>query len=442
MSTAIPVVSGGQPGTGHLQEFNTTPLEFLHRAYEECGEIGQFDLGGLRTVLLVGPEAHEAFFRAPDEQLSAAQAYQMMVPVFGEGIQYGAPPAIERQQLKMQVQGLKHERMVNYAAVVEQETEEFLQEWAEAGELDIYDAFTRLTLKTSTHCLLGSEFRRQLTGEFAELYHALEDGLAPSSISNPFQDSDRFRKRDAARARLEELIGERVEQRRQSGGWEHDMLQVYMDSTYSDGRKLTDHEITGMVIWFMFAGHHTSSNTTAWTLLEIARNPQYKARLYAEVDALFEDTAELTLKGLREIPLLDGFIREALRLHPPLNAITRRVMYDWRYKDYTVPTGSNIMVCPHISHKLPEYFPAPEVFDPQRPAPPNPFVEIPFGGGRHKCIGNGFAILQVKAILSTLLHQYDFDLVAPPETYGEIMPALILRPSDPCILSFRRREAS
>ena len=99
MSTVIPRVSGATEGTGHLQEFNTTPLDFLHRAYEECGEIGEFDLGGLRTVLLVGPEAHEAFFRAPDEQLSAAQAYQMMVPVFGEGIQYGAPPDIERLTL-------------------------------------------------------------------------------------------------------------------------------------------------------------------------------------------------------------------------------------------------------------------------------------------------------------------------------------------------------
>ena len=66
------------------------------------------------------------------------------------------------------------------------------------------------------------------------------------------------------------------------------MLQVYMDANYSDGRRLTDHEITGMVIWFMFAGHHTSSNTTAWTLLEIARNPDYKERLFAEIDALFD----------------------------------------------------------------------------------------------------------------------------------------------------------
>jgi sterol 14-demethylase len=439
MTKPIPFVSGADPDTGHLMAFNTTPLEFLHRCYDECGEICEFDLGGLRTVLLVGPEAHEAFFRTPDEQLSAAQAYQMMVPVFGEGIQYGAPPEIERQQLKMQVQGLKHDRMVNYAEVVEQESEAFIADWPDAGEFDIYDAFTRLTLKTSTHCLLGSDFRHQLTEEFAQLYHDLEDGLAPSSLSDPFQDAERFRRRDAARERLEELISERVQQRRDTGGWEHDMLQVYMDSTYSDGRRLTDHEITGMVIWFMFAGHHTSSNTTAWTLLEIARNPQYKERLFAEVDALFAGKEPLSLRGLRDIPLLDGFIREALRLHPPLNAISRRVMSDWHYKDYVVAAGKNVMVCPHISHKLPEYFPDPHIFNPERPTPDNTFAEIPFGGGRHKCIGNAFAILQVKAILSTLLHRYDFDLTQAPESYGEIMPALILRPTDPCILGYRLR---
>jgi sterol 14-demethylase len=439
MSTPIPLVSGGLASTGHLEEFNTTPLALLHRAYQECGEISEFNLGGLRTVLLVGPEAHEAFFRTPDEQLSAAQAYQMMVPVFGEGIQYGAPPEIERQQLKMQVQGLKHDRMVNYAEVIEKESEAFISDWGDEGEFDIYEAFTGLTLKTSTHCLLGADFRYQLTEEFGQLYHDLEDGLAPSSISDPYQDTERFQRRDRARERLEQLISTRVQQRRDSGGWEHDLLQVYMDSTYKDGRRLTDHEITGMVIWFMFAGHHTSSNTTAWTLLEIARNAQYKERLCGEVDALFKDAEALTFRGLRDIPLLDGFIREALRLHPPLNAITRRVMSDWTYKDHVVAAGMNVMVCPHVSHKLPEYFADPETFNPERSDPGHMFAEIPFGGGRRKCIGNGFAILQVKAILSTLLHHFDFELTQAPQSYGEIMPALILRPSDPCILRYRKR---
>ena len=220
------------------------------------------------------------------------------------------------------------------------------------------------------------------------------------------------------------------------------MLQVYMDSTYSDGHPLSDHEITGMVIWFMFAGHHTSSNTTAWTLLEITRNPEYRQELLAEIDALFDGESELSLKGLRDIPLLEGFVRESLRLHPPLNAISRRVMFDWHYKDYVVEKGCNVMVCPHISHKLPEYFPDPLRFDPKRPTPSHQFAEVPFGGGRHKCIGNAFAILQVKAILSTLLHAFDFELAQSPESYGETMPALILRPSDPCVLRYRRRSSA
>ncbi len=441
MSCDIPLVSGAQPSTGHLDEFNNDPLALMHRAYEECGEICEFNLGGLHTVLLVGPDAHEAFFRSPDEQLSAADAYQMMVPVFGEGIQYGAPPEIERQQLKMQVKGLKYERMVNYAEIIERESEAFSSDWGKHGEVDIYDAFTRLTLKTSTHCLLGTDFRQQLTEEFAELYHDLEDGLAPSSLTDPFQDAERFRRRDRARERLVELIRERVRLRRERGEAEHDMLQVYMDATYKDGRSLTDHEITGMVIWFMFAGHHTSSNTTAWTLLEIARNPQYKQRLLAEVDALFEDDSALTFRGLRDIPLLDGFIRESLRLHPPLNVITRRVMSDWPYQQYVVAAGKNIMVCPHVSHKLATYFKEPDVFDPERGDPGHLFAEIPFGGGRRKCIGNGFAILQVKAILSTLLHRYEFSLTAAADSYTEIMPALILRPSQPCTLKYFSRSA-
>lgn len=436
---SIPFVSGAKPGTGHLEEFTTTPLEFLHRAYEECGELAEFDMGGLRTVLMVGPEAHEAFFRAPDEQLNAAAAYQMMVPVFGEGVQYGAEPHIERQQLRMQYQGLKHEKMINYADVVAREVEDFIKGWGDAGEMDFYEAFTDLTLKTSTHCLLGEDFRYRLTHEFADLYRDLESGIDPSALLDPNQQKDTFHKRDLARARLEELIGESVRERRAKGGTYNDMLQIYMDAQYEDGSKLTDHEITGMVIWFMFAGHHTSSNTSAWTLLEIARHPQYYDELTAEVDRLYEHSSELSLNALREIPLLEGFIREALRLHPPLNAISRRVLQDFHYKDYNIETGKNVMLCAHVSHKLPEHFPDPERFDPKRPAPENVFAAIPFGGGRRKCVGNAFALLQVKAIFCALLRHYRFELCQPAEDYKEIMPALILRPSDPCRLRYRRR---
>jgi sterol 14-demethylase len=436
----IPFVTGAVGPDGHYEEFCTTPLEFMLRAYQECGEVSEFNLAGLHTVLMVGPEAQEAFFRAPEDQLNAAAAYQMMVPVFGEGVQFGAPPEIERQQLRIQYQGLRYEKMINYAALVAREVEEFVADWGDEGELDFYEAFTELTLKTSTHCLLGSELRYQLTHEFEELYGDLDRGLDPAALRDPYQAKEAYRKRDIARTRLQELVSESVRSRRERGVVSNDMLQIYMDAQYEDGTKLTDHEITGMVIWFMFAGHHTSSNTATWALVEMARNPQYFPELHAEIDALYAKQKELSMNALRDIPLLEGFVRESLRLHPPLNVISRRVLKPYTYKGYTVEVGKNVTLCPHVAHKLPEYFPNPDVFDPKRPAPENVFASIAFGGGKHKCIGNAFALLQVRAIFVALLREYDFELSQAAEAYKEVMPTLILRPSDPCRLRYKRRD--
>ena len=98
-----------------------------------------------------------------------------------------------------------------------------------------------------------------------------------------------------------------------------------------------------------------------------------------------------------------------------------------------------LVVSPYVSHRIPELFSDPERFDPSRPIPENVFASIPFGGGRRKCPGNAFALLQVKAIFCALLSRYELELVDPPESYKDVMPSLILRPSEPCRLRYRRR---
>ena len=439
---AIPQVSGAQGEMGHFAEFCANPALFFKRAHKENGELCEFDLAGLKTVLMVSAQAQELFFRAPDEQLNAAAAYQLMVPVFGEGIQYGAPPELERQQLKMQARGLRQDRMQTYAAIIAKEVEDWIGNWGDEGELNIYEAFTRLTLKTSTHCLMGADFRSTLTEEFSELYHDLESAVSPEALCDPDSQDAVCALRDKARARLSELISEHVAQRRASGGVREDMLQIYMEATYQDGRPLSDHEITGMVIWFMFAGHHTSGNTSSWTAVELAKNPALAAEITAEIKALYRQTSELSRNALKTIPKLEAFIMETLRLHPPLVTLTRRVMQDFEYKGYSITAGKSVMVSPYVAHRLPEHFPDPERFDPSRQEPDNVFAFIPFGGGHRKCVGNAFAILQVKAIFCALLHHYRFELVDEPETYTDVMPSLILRPSDPCLLRYRRHEAA
>jgi sterol 14-demethylase len=116
------------------------------------------------------------------------------------------------------------------------------------------------------------------------------------------------------------------------------------------------------------------------------------------------------------------------------------VRRDFEYRGCTIPAGDTIAISPYVSHRIPEVFPDPERFDPERPAPGHPFAWIPFGGGRRKCVGNAFAILQVKSIFCALARRYAFELVDPPESYREVMPSLILQVSEPCRLRYRRRD--
>src|SRR5690606_2373968 len=130
-----------------------------------------------------------------------------------------------------------------------------------------------LTNFTSSHCLLGREFRKEMTEEWARVYHDLERGIVPIGYIHPYLPIPAFRRRDRARARLGEMVSEVVERRRRSGTVREDFLQTLMESRYKDGSALSDHEITGMLVAAMFAGHHTSGVTTAWTLIELLRHP-------------------------------------------------------------------------------------------------------------------------------------------------------------------------
>ncbi len=436
------IVSGAQPEVGHYEEFMSHAAHFLYRAYQECGELAEFDLFGARHVLMASADAQEAVYRATDEQVSAAAPYQYMVPVFGEGIQYGAPLEIERQQVRFMSDSLRPKRMKTYAQVIAQEVEDYIADWGDEGEREFHDTFKELVLRTSTHCLMGPEFRKRLTGEFGHLFEQLEEAISPEAVINFKSETEAFANRDEARARLQEMLMQAVEERLASTDEPPtDMLQSFLDARYKDGEAMPHELIPGMIIWIMFGGFHTSSNTAAWSCLELARHPEYQREVMAEVDSIYGNGEDLSFASLREMPVTEGFVMETLRLHPPLLTLMRQVVNQpFEYRGNTFEVGTNLVISPYVSHRLPEHFPDPETFNPHRPQPDHLFALIPFGGGKRKCVGNAFAFLQVKSILTALLSRYELSLVDPPETYREVMPSLILRPSDPCNLRYTLRN--
>jgi sterol 14-demethylase len=254
-----PLVSGGLPLVGHGIEFLRDSMGLLTRAFEEHGEVAGLRVGPRRMAALVGPEAHEAVFRAPDTQLSARRAYKFMTPVFGKGIVYDASPDRMDQQLKMLLSALRDGRMRSYGAAILEEIERATAEWGDEGVVDLVPFFRHLTMFTSTRCLIGREFRERMTGEFAELYVSIERSITPLAFVSARLPTPTFRRRDRARVRLAEMIASIVSERRRTGATGEDFLQTLMEARYTDGKGNTDDEITGLLLAAIFAGHHTRS---------------------------------------------------------------------------------------------------------------------------------------------------------------------------------------
>ncbi|MEU4228668.1 cytochrome P450 [Nonomuraea sp. NPDC026600] len=430
------LVSGGPD---HLAELRTDPIALMRRVREECGAVGEFRLAGRPVVLLSGAEANEFFFRAPDEELDQAEAYPFMTPIFGSGVVFDATPEQRREALHNQA--LKGSFLKGHAATIAAEVERMVASWEEEGEIDLLDWFAELTIYTSSACLIGKRFREQLDRRFAELYHDLEQGTDALAYVDPYADIDSFRRRDAARAQLVTLVEGIMATRSGPAGEDRDLLDVLM----SLGRFSAD-QITGMFISMMFAGHHTTSGTAAWTLIELLRHPGVLREVVAELDGLYADGSEVSFQALREIPLLESAVKEALRLHPPLILLLRVAKSEQEVLGHRIPEGTMVGCSLAVSNRIAADFPRPDAFDPARYAKPreedlvNRWTWVPFGAGRHRCVGANFAMIQLKAIFSVLLRDWEFALAQESGSYRNDHSKMVVQLARPCMVRYRRRR--
>ena len=134
---SIPHFAGGLPIFGHVLEFRRDPVRLIQHGRDLHGDIFTFYLLGRRVNVLTGSAGNEAFFKAPDAVLSAREAYQFTVPIFGEGIAYDASPDLMDQQLRMVHPALRDEKMQSYARFIAAEVESHLDDWGDSGTLDL-----------------------------------------------------------------------------------------------------------------------------------------------------------------------------------------------------------------------------------------------------------------------------------------------------------------
>ena len=185
-------------------------------------------------------------------------------------------------------------------------------------------------------------------------------------------------------------------------------LDLLLQTRLAGDELLSDDDIRGEVNTFMFAGHETVTSCLSFTLYYLSRYPDVQQRLYEEIETMAR-APELTYGALMELKYTELVIRETLRLNPSVPMIGRMAAGDMEIDGVTIPTGTEVMLNIYVMQNDPQYYPDADQFRPERfLQEPPAYSYLPFSTGVRSCIGQRFAMLEMKTVLVRLLSRFRF----------------------------------
>jgi cytochrome P450 len=250
----------------------------------------------------------------------------------------------------------------------------------------------------------------------------------------------------ATARKLDELIYSEISHRRATGERGQDILSLLLDAQDADGNTLSDLQIRDEVMTLLFAGHDTTTSTVSFMFYELARHPAIVERLLTEQDTQLlggRPTAAQLVSG--ELGELEMVLDETLRKYPPAWVGPRRSIEPFEFEGHAVPARAFVNYSSWASHHLPDVFPEPEAFRPERftaeakaALPKGAYV--PFGGGSRTCIGMRFGQLEVRAIATLILSRFTLALADDYRLEIRQMPTISPKHGLPMLIAARTEK--
>ncbi|CAI2019651.1 hypothetical protein SEUBUCD646_0H00680 [Saccharomyces eubayanus] len=469
-----PLVFYWIPWVGSAVTYGMKPYEFFEQCQKKYGDIFSFVLLGRVMTVYLGPKGHEFVFNAKLADVSAEAAYaHLTTPVFGKGVIYDCPNSRLMEQKKFVKGALSKEAFKSYVPLIAEEvykyfrdSKNFRMNEKSSGTIDVMITQPEMTIFTASRSLLGKEMRQKLDTDFAYLFSDLDKGFTPINFVFPNLPLEHYRKRDHAQKAISGTYMSLIKERRKNNDiQDRDLIDSLMkNSTYKDGVKMTDQEIANLLIGVLMGGQHTSAATSAWILLHLAERPDVQEELYEEqMRVLDGGKKELTYDLLEQMPFLNQTIKETLRLHHPLHSLFRKVMKDMHVPNssYVIPEGYHVLVSPGYTHLRDEYFPHAHEFNIHRwnndasssysvgeeidygfgaisKGVTSPY--LPFGGGRHRCIGEHFAYCQLGVLMSIFIRTMKWRFPEGKSVPSPDFTSMVTLPIGPAKIIWEKRN--
>jgi cytochrome P450 len=432
------------------RRFANEPLGLLLECYERHGPVFTIRILHGNVVFMLGPAAnHYVTVSHASNFIWRESHFRDLIGLLGDGL-LTIDGEFHRRSRQIMLPAFHRERIAASIGVMIEETERALDRLAPGAQIDLYAWTRHLAMRIAMRALFGLHPDREPARgtdaaalfESALSFYATE--YTARFLRGPFTPWARLQ---AAAQRLDRVIYGEIARRRASGVRGEDVLSLLLDARDEDGAALNDRQIRDEVMTLLFAGHDTTTSTVSFMFYELARHPEIVETLVAEQDELLDGappSAEQLIGGkLAELELV---LEETLRKYPPAWIGPRRSLAPFEFEGYSVPGGAYVNYCSWASHHLPEVFPDPEDFRPERFAPEAKAAlpkgaYVPFGGGSRTCIGMRFGQLEVRTIATSILSRFAVELAPGFKLSIRQMPTISPRAGLPMSVRERARAA-
>jgi cytochrome P450 len=428
--TAGPATNLDDP-TGFLHD----PIGYLVQVYRRHGRSVTPAPGREDFVFALGPDCNEAVYLQPNLFVAT-------------GFLFPGPKNSAQRRLLAGIFNLNGERhrdhrrvmmptfqkpkvLAQHDAVVAG-CEEFLAGWQRGEVRDVSAEMLALVARLNARLLLGVEdydLVRELEAATDE-WMALNTPLTVAGSLSLDCPRSWYDEALASSERVEKLTKQVLELRRTRPPEGFDLLAQLLQAHAADPKRLTALELVGQTAHLFAASNQSTRSALIWTLFLLAQHPAAMGDLYDELHGRLHGDAP-TLANLEQLPLLERVIREALRLFPPVSYYTRATAEPTELGGRRLRKGTTVVFSHYITHHMPDIFPDPERFYPDRwlEAAPTPYEYLPYGIGPRMCIGVTYASVVLRVVLPMLLQR--FRLAVVPGTRVDRRVTTILSPRHP-----------
>lgn len=411
----------GFPLIGHVMNSLVEPLEFARERYDRYGPVSWGGGVGFRCALLLGPEALETAWINKDKAFSSTLGWAPIIgPFFHRGIML-LDFEEHRDHRRIMQQAFTRSALNGYLDLMRPGITRTVTSWPAAQRFPFYTSVKHLLLDQAAEVFIGAELGPEADQLSADFHDTVCGGQAIIRADIP---GGVWARGLRARRRLERYFADQLPARRHGAG--NDLFSMLCRSRGEDGEQFSDTDIVNHMIFLLMAAHDTSAIAISMLVYELGRNIRWQNTLREEALASADD--RIAIENLdTAYPLLDAAFKETLRMYAPAGTLFRQTVADTEVAGHFIPRKTQVAISVYASMRLADWWPEPDQFDPARfltgtsAAAIHRYAFAPFGGGAHKCIGQQFANMNVKAIMLQLLRHFRWQVPAryqPRMTWG------------------------